>query len=117
MTKERRNGTIRKVIIGSLATLLVTLFVAALTFLLNTSWKAAEVVKDVETNRGAIQETRAEIKVEIRPKIITNTETLIGMGKDIDQLDEKMDDLRMAQQAIQTEQNKAFKEILSRLPP
>ena len=116
MTKAKRNGTIRKVIIAALASLLVTLFVAALTFLLNTSWKAAGIVKDVEANTGAVQETRAEIKTEIKPKVTANTETLIGMKKDIEQLNSTMVELNTAYNALRTEQQTAFKEILKRLP-
>jgi len=112
MTKAKRNGTIWKVIIGAF----VTLFIAALTFLLNTSWKAAGIVKDVQANTGAIQETRAEIKAEIKPKLTTNTETLIGVKKDIEQLDDKMIEFNKAQRAMRLEQNKAFEEILKRLP-
>ena len=112
MTKAKRNGAIWKVVIGAS----VTLFVAALTFIINASWKAAGVVKDVEANTFDIVETKTEIKEEIRPNIVGNRESVIGIKKDIERLDGKMIEFNTSQQAMRTEQQKAFKEILERLP-
>ena len=112
MANGKKNGTIWKVIIGAL----VTLFLTALTFLLNTSWNAAGVVKDVEANTVAISETKKEIKEEVKPVVTNNKDAVIGIKKDIERLDEKMVDFKTEQTALRTEQQKAFKEILQRLP-
>jgi len=112
MTNGKRNGTIWKVAIGAL----VTLFLTALTFLLNTSWNAAGVVKDVEANTVAISETKKEIKEEVKPVVTNNKDAVIGIKKDIERLDEKMVDFKTEQTALRTEQREAFKEILQRLP-
>ena len=76
MAKATRNGTLMKVIIGALTAILL----AAVVWI----WNAAGVVKDVEANTTSIAKTETVIKEEVKPKVAGNTESVIGLKKDIE---------------------------------
>ena len=93
MAKLTRNGTLMKVIIGALTAFLL----AAIGWIYN----AGGVVKDVQATQTQIAETKNELKEEIRPAITANRETVIGIKKDIERLDEKIDRNQKEQLSMQ----------------
>ena len=105
---------------------LITLFFAAIGWIVAASWNASGIVSDVRANTVAAdenKETIKEVKREVTLKIDANSTAInetktdaVGLKKDIERLDEKMDDLNLSQTKLRTEQQAAFQEILKRLP-
>ena len=95
MAEFTRNGTLMKVVIGALTAFLL----AAIVWI----WNAAGYVKDVQVSQIQIAEAKSEIKDEIRPSITANRETVIGIKKDIERLDEKIDRNQKEQLSMQTQ--------------
>jgi len=93
MRRLTRNGTLMKVTIGALTAFLL----AAIVWI----WNAAGVVKDVQATQAQLAETKSEMKEEIRPAITANRETVIGIKKDIERLDEKIDRNQKEQLSMQ----------------
>ena len=99
-----RNGTVWKWIAGALFTLLL----ASVGWIWNAGGSAAVVVSDVQANKKEI--------AEVKPIATANKESIIGIGKDIEQLQDKVGELQTAQTKMITEQRESFREVLDRLP-
>lgn len=99
-----KNGTVWKWIAGALFTLLL----ASVGWIWNAGGEAAVVVSDVQANKKEI--------AEVKPIATDNKESIIGIGKDIERLNEKVGGLETAQTKMITEQRESFKAVMSRLP-
>jgi len=99
-----KNGTVWKWIAGALFTLLL----ASAVWIWNAGGEAAVVIRDI----AAVKKEVAEVK----PIASGNKESIIGIGKDIERLDEKIGNLETAQTLMITEQRESFREVMSRLP-
>jgi len=99
-----KNGTVWKWIAGALFTLLL----AAGGWIWNAGGSAAVVVSDVQANKEEI--------AEVKPIVSDNKESIIGIGKDIERLNEKVGGLETAQTKMITEQRLSFKAVMDRLP-
>ena len=106
------NGTVWKWIAGAMFTLLL----ASAAWIWNAGGEAADVVKDVQANTASIAENKSDIRADLRPIATANKEAVIGIKKDIERLDEKVDRLDTAQREMITEQRAAFKAVMDRLP-
>ena len=107
-----KNGTVWKWITG----VLVTLLMAAGAWILNEIGEAATVVVDVRVNKKDIAENKSDINDDLKPGVGANRESIIGIGKDIERIEEKVGALESAQHQMITEQRKAFEKVMERLP-
>ena len=99
-----RNGTVWKWIAGAVFTLLL----ASVGWIWNAGGSAALVVSDVAAAKKEI--------AEVWPIVSGNKESIIGISKDIEQLQDKVVELKTVQTQMITEQRKSFQEVLNRLP-
>ena len=107
-----KNGVVWKWISG----VLVTLLLASGVWIANVASDAASVKKDVETNRTLAEDNKTDIHESIAPAVSANKEAMIGVGKDIEQLQGDVRELKATTNQMITEQRNAFRAILDRLP-
>ena len=98
------NGTVWKWVSAALLSLLM----ASVVWIWNAGGKTMSVIKDVQSNKESI--------VTVTPVVYGNRESIIGISKDVDRLNEKMVEFSTEQKVIRTEQQKSFRAILERLP-
>jgi len=110
--KNGKNGTVWKWIAGALFTLLL----ASAVWTWKAGGEAATVVGDVRVNKKDIAENKSNINDDLKPGIGANRESIIGIGKDIEQLQEKVGELKTVQTQMITEQRAAFEKVMERLP-
>lgn len=99
-----KNGSVWKWIAGALFTLLL----ASAVWIWNAAGEAAMVVSDVAAVKEAV--------TELKPVAAGNRESIIGIGKDVERLNEKVGDLETSQKQMITEQRAAFGKVMERLP-
>ena len=107
-----KNSTVWKWLAGAMFTLLL----GSAVWIWNAGAEVAGVKKDVAANQESIAENKSDIREDVRPIVSANRESIIGIGKDIERLDEKVGLLETAQQQMITEQRAAFKAVMDRLP-
>ena len=99
-----KNGTVWKWIAG----VLVMLLMASVGWIWNAGGEAAVVKSDVAAVRDDID--------TVIPIAAGNKEAIIGISKDIEQLQDKVGELKTEQTKMITEQRTAFEKVMDRLP-
>ena len=95
---------------------LVTLLLASGIWIANVAGEAASVKKDVEANTLLAEENKKDIHEDVNPTVSANKEAIIGIGKDIEQLQVEVGELKTTTNQMITEQRNAFQSVLDRLP-